>query len=98
LDSLGNVDRGATNHALPLTGASLFPPANNPISQATRIDLQRIAHGPERKRSGSPVVENPEPSFPELLPSAWMARFEVVLKTSHRIDKDAGYQAHDRLN
>jgi len=27
-----------------------------------------------------------------------MARFEVVLKTSHRIDKDAGYQAHDRLN
>jgi hypothetical protein len=27
-----------------------------------------------------------------------MARFEIVLKTSHRIDKDAGHQAHNRLN
>jgi len=98
LHSLSDVDRGATNHALPLTGASFFLPANNPISQARWIDLQRVAHGPERERSGSPVVENPEPSFPELLPSAWMARFEVVLKTSHRIYKDAGPQAHDRLN
>ena len=86
------------NHALPLTGASSFLPTHNPISQATWIDLQRVAHGPEGERSGSPVVENPELSFPGLLPSAWMARFEVVLKTSHRIDKDTGHQAHDRLN
>lgn len=98
LHSLGNVDWGATNLALPLTGASFFLPAHNPISQATGIDLQRVAHGPEREGSGFPVVENPEPSFRELLPSASMARFEVVLKTSHRIDKDAGHQAHDRLN
>jgi hypothetical protein len=97
LHSLCNVDRGAANTSLPLTGASFFLPANNPISQAKVIDLQGVAHGSERERSGSPVVENPEPRFPELLPSVWMVRFEVVLKTSHRVDKDAGHQAHNRL-
>jgi hypothetical protein len=97
LHSLCNVDWGAANSALPLTGASFFLPANNPIPQAKVIDLQGVAHGPEREGSVSPVVENPEPRFLELLPSAWMARFEIVLKTSHRIDKDAGHQAHDRL-
>ena len=98
LHSPSNFDRRTTNHALPLTGASFFAPANNPVSQGNLIDLQGVAHGLERERSGSPVVEDPEPGFPELLPSARMARFEIVLKTSHRIDKDTGHQSFDRLN
>lgn len=98
LHSPSNFDRRTTNHALPLTGASFFAPANNPVSQRNLIDLQRVAHGLERERSGSPVVEDPEPGFAELLPPAWMARFEIVLKTSHRIYQDAGHQAFDRVN
>jgi hypothetical protein len=98
LHSRCNFNRGAANSALLLTGGSFFLPANNPIPQAKMIDLQGVAHGSERERSGSTVVENPKPRFPELLPSACMARFEIVLKTSHRIDKDAGHQAHNRLN
>ncbi len=98
LHSPSNFDRRTTNHALPLTGASFFAPANNPVSQGNSIDLEGVAHGFERERSGSPVVEDPEPSFPELLPSTSIVRFEIVLKTSHRIDQDAGHQAFDRLN
>jgi len=95
---LRDVDWGSTNYPLPLTGASFFLPANNPISQTTWIDLQRVAHRAERERSCTPVVENPEPSLQELLPSACIARFEIALKTSHCIDKDAGHQAYYRLN
>ena len=72
-------------------------PASNPVSQAAWIDLQRLAHALEGKRSVSPIVENPQLSLPEFLPSMRMTRFEISLETSHRIDKDAGHQPHDRL-
>ncbi len=96
--SASNVDRRAPNHSLLITGTPVFLPAKNPLPQAARIDLQRVAHALERKRSASLVVENPELSFPEFLPSVGTTRFKTMLKTSDRIDKDAGHQPHDRLD
>ena len=96
--SAGDVDRRTPNHPLLLTRAPVSLPANNPIPQAMRIDLQRVAHALKRERPIFPIVENPELSFPEFLASARMTRFEITLETSHRVDKDAGHQPHDRLD
>src|SRR5258708_39579517 len=61
------------------------------------IDLECVADGHEGKRSVGFVVENPEPSFPEIILCARKIRFEIVLKTPNRIDKNGAHQAHDRL-
>jgi hypothetical protein len=37
-------------------------------------------------------------SFLELFPPVRLMGFEITLKTSHRIDKDAHHQAHERLD
>ena len=93
-----DVDRRAPNHSLLFAGASAFLPAKNPLPQAARIDLQRLAYALERKRSVSLVVEKPALSFSEFLPSVRTSRFRITLKTSDCIDKDAGHQTHDRLD
>jgi hypothetical protein len=97
LHSPGSVDRSAPNHSLLITRASRFLPANNPIPEAPWIDLQRVAHLLEREGPVSAVFENPQPSFPEFLLPGRMMCSEIALKTSQRIDKDAGHQTHDRL-
>jgi len=98
LHSAAGVDRRAPNHSRLISGASVFFPVKNQISQAAWIDTQGIAHFHERERSLSLVMENPEPSFPEFLLSVPLMRIEITLKTSHRIGKDAAHQAHDRLD
>jgi hypothetical protein len=98
LHSPGDCNRRAPNHSLPVTGAPVVLPANNPTPQAVWIDLQPIAHALERKRSVTPVFENPELSFTELLQPVRMTRGEITLKTSHRVDQDAGHQAPNRLD
>jgi hypothetical protein len=81
-----------------LTREFVFLPVTNPISEGAWIYFQRVAHTLERERSVSVVVENPELSFPEFLPSGRLKRSVIALKTSHRIDQQARHQAHDRLD
>ncbi len=44
------------------------------------------------------IIRCLSPGFPEFLPSVGTTRFKTMLKTSDRIDKDAGHQPHDRLD
>ena len=90
-----DLDRGAPNHSQLIAGASAFFPAENQRPQATRIDSQGIAHILERERSVCLVVENPEPGFSIFLSPARAFRFEITLKSPHRVGKDAAHQAHD---
>jgi hypothetical protein len=95
LHSGAGVDRGASNHSRLIAGAVVFFPAKNQSSQAAWIDSQGIAHIFESERSFCLVMENPEPGFSEFLSPTWTFRFEITLKSSHRIGKDAAHQAHD---
>ena len=98
LNSATNVDRRASNHSRLFARASVFFPVNNQMPQATWIDSQGIAHILERERSVASIMEKPEPRFPEFLLSFSLTRFEITLKTSQRIGKDAAHKAHDRLD
>ncbi|WP_422295352.1 hypothetical protein [Candidatus Binatus sp.] len=98
LHSAANFDRRASNHSRLFAGAFVFLPGQDQSPQATWIDSQGIADVLERERSVCLVMENPEPSFPEFLSFDWIFRFEVALKSSHRISQDAAHQAHYRLD
>jgi hypothetical protein len=90
-----DLDRGAPNHSRLIAGAFVFLPAKNQRPQAAWIDSQRIAYILERERSFCLVMENPESGFPEFLSPARTFRFEISLKSSNRVGKDAAHQAHD---
>jgi hypothetical protein len=90
-----DLDGGAPNHSQLIAGSSAFFPAKNQRPQATWIDSQGVAHILERERSVCLVVENPEPGFPVFLSSTRAFRFEITLKSSYRVGKDAAHQAHD---
>jgi hypothetical protein len=98
LDRAADLDRGASNHSRLIAGAFVFLPAENQRPQATWIDSQGVAHVLERERPFCLVMENPEPGFPEFLSPARAFRFEITLKSSHRISKDAAHQAHYRFD
>ena len=95
LHSAASFDRRASNHSRLVPGAFVFLPAKDQTPQATWVDSQGIAHILERERSVCLVMKNPEPGFLEFLSFDWTFRFEIALKSSHRISKDAAHQAHD---
>ena len=94
--SLRQVDRRAPRRSV-ISGAPVILPTNNQIPQPTRINSQHVTHVFERKKAASPVLENPELSFPEFLLSAPVTDFEITLKASQRITQDGVHEAQHRL-